>query len=174
VEEADPELGDCWSLIRTLWYAGSAVVGARTQPQRKGLFDPGFLRVIEAGKALCVADFVAAFTGRAAVALAMHRFHERFDLLLTPTMPIPAFAVNCDVPADLDCGDEPLRWARWSPYTWPFNLTQQPAASLPCGFTKAGLPVGVQIVGPMRADAVVLRASRAFEQIAPFKMPHGA
>jgi aspartyl-tRNA(Asn)/glutamyl-tRNA(Gln) amidotransferase subunit A len=56
----------------------------------------------------------------------------------------------------------------WSPYTYPFNMTQQPAASVPCGFTSAGLPIGLQIVGPARQDALVLRAARAFESARPF------
>jgi aspartyl-tRNA(Asn)/glutamyl-tRNA(Gln) amidotransferase subunit A len=171
VEEADPDLGNPWPLIEALWYAGSAAVGAMFSTEARGLMDPGFLRVIEAGERLPLTSFLAAFTGRAATAVAMHEFHRRYDLLLCPTMPIPAFPISRDVPDDMDCGNDPLRWARWSPYTWPFNLTQQPSASIPCGFTTAGLPVGLQITGPMRADALVLRASRAFEAAAPFRKP---
>ena len=63
------------------------------------------------------------------------------------------------------------RWIAWSPYTYPFNLTQQPAASVPCGLTRAGLPAGLQIVGPRYADALVLRAARAFESARPFALP---
>jgi aspartyl-tRNA(Asn)/glutamyl-tRNA(Gln) amidotransferase subunit A len=63
------------------------------------------------------------------------------------------------------------RWTDWTPFTYPFNLTQQPAASLPCGLTAAGLPVGLQIVGARYDDARVLRASRAFEAVQPFPMP---
>jgi aspartyl-tRNA(Asn)/glutamyl-tRNA(Gln) amidotransferase subunit A len=59
----------------------------------------------------------------------------------------------------------------WTPFTYPFNLTRQPAATVPCGFTKAGLPVGLQIVGPAYGDALVLRAARAFEQAHPFTLP---
>ena len=59
-------------------------------------------------------------------------------------------------------------WLRWTPYSYPFNLTLQPAASVPCGLTGAGLPIGLQIVGPMRRDDLVLRASRAFEAFHPW------
>jgi aspartyl-tRNA(Asn)/glutamyl-tRNA(Gln) amidotransferase subunit A len=59
-------------------------------------------------------------------------------------------------------------WTNWSPFSYPFNLTQQPAASIPCGLTQAGLPIGLQIVGALGADALVLRASRAFESARPF------
>jgi aspartyl-tRNA(Asn)/glutamyl-tRNA(Gln) amidotransferase subunit A len=63
------------------------------------------------------------------------------------------------------------RWPDWTPFSHPFNLTRQPAASVPCGFTSDGLPAGLQIVGPSHADALVLRAARAYEQVQPFEMP---
>jgi Asp-tRNA(Asn)/Glu-tRNA(Gln) amidotransferase A subunit family amidase len=63
------------------------------------------------------------------------------------------------------------RWRDWTPFTYPFNLSQQPAASVPCGFTAAGAPVGMQIVAAKFADALVLRAARAFESNSPFVMP---
>jgi aspartyl-tRNA(Asn)/glutamyl-tRNA(Gln) amidotransferase subunit A len=94
-------------------------------------------------------------------------FHEKFDLLLTPAVPIPAFAAG----AELADPARQKRWIDWAPFSNPFNLTQQPAASVPCGFTAAGLPVGLQIVGPMHADALVLRAARAFEALRPWPMP---
>ena len=90
----------------------------------------------------------------------MGAFHERYDLLLTPTLPIPAFEAGVEVPA----GWPGERWTSWTPFTYPFNMTQQPAASVPCGFTAAGLPVGLQIVGPRHADARVLVAAHAFQQ----------
>jgi len=58
-------------------------------------------------------------------------------------------------------------WPSWTPFTYPFNLTQQPAASVPCGFTADGLPIGLQIVGPRYGDALVLRAARAYEAAHP-------
>jgi aspartyl-tRNA(Asn)/glutamyl-tRNA(Gln) amidotransferase subunit A len=97
----------------------------------------------------------------------MRRFHESYDLLLTPTLPLAAFAAGQERP-DLA---QQARWFYWAPFSHPFNLTQQPAASVPCGLTAAGVPVGLQIVGPMYADAVVLRASRAFEAARPWPLP---
>ena len=93
------------------------------------------------------------------------KFHERFDLLLTPAMPLPAFEAGHLVPPSGGWGKA---WTDWAPFSYPFNLTQQPAASIPCGLTGDGLPVGLQIVGPIGADALVLRASRAFEAAHPF------
>jgi aspartyl-tRNA(Asn)/glutamyl-tRNA(Gln) amidotransferase subunit A len=91
--------------------------------------------------------------------LRMGKFHREYDLLVTPTLPITAFPTGSDAPADSGSPD----WTSWTPYTYPFNLTQQPALSLPCGLTAAGLPVGLQIVGPRHSDALVLRAGRAYE-----------
>ena len=93
----------------------------------------------------------------------MSRFHETWDLLLTPAMPIAAFDAGREVPD----GSEDPRWPGWTPFTYPFNLTQQPAATVPCGFTSDDLPAGLQIVGPRHADALVLRAARAYEQAQP-------
>ena len=96
----------------------------------------------------------------------MRRF-ETYDLLLTPSLPLPAFEAGRLMPPDGDWGDS---WTNWAPFSYPFNLTQQPAAAVPCGLTKAGLPVSLQIVGPIGADDLVLRASRAYEQAHPFPM----
>jgi aspartyl-tRNA(Asn)/glutamyl-tRNA(Gln) amidotransferase subunit A len=90
----------------------------------------------------------------------MRLFMEKYDLLVTPTLPIPAFEVGRLSPADVD---QTGKWVNWTPFSYPFNLTQQPAASVPCGFTKAGLPVGLHIVGRMFADMTVLRAAKAYE-----------
>ena len=92
---------------------------------------------------------------------------QRFDLLLLPTMPMPAFEAGQETPVD----SANRRWVDWTPFTYPFNLTRQPAATVPCGFTRSGLPIGLQIVGRVYDDATVLRAARAFERLQPFRMP---
>jgi aspartyl-tRNA(Asn)/glutamyl-tRNA(Gln) amidotransferase subunit A len=89
----------------------------------------------------------------------MGEFHQRYDLLLTPTMPLPAFEAGVESPESQSVKE---RWTNWTPFSYPFNLTQQPAATVPCGFAE-GLPVGLQIVGDRHADHLVLRAARAYE-----------
>lgn len=165
VEEATPELGDIFWILDTLWKAGAAAATAALTETAQAGMDQGLVREFLAGRSLMSTDFIRAFAARSGVAAAMARFHENFDLLLTPQMPLPAFTAGIDAPADGAYGRD---WIGWSPFTWPFNLTQQPAASVPCGLTREGLPVGLQIVGPMRADALVLRAARAFESARPF------
>src|SRR5207248_8143578 len=104
---------------------------------------------------------------RGALGAHMNVFHRDYDLLVTPTLAVPAFDVGRNFPESQKEG----QWTDWTPFTYPFNLTQQPAASIPCGLTRAGLPVGLQIVGPRYADARVLRAARAFESARPFALP---
>ena len=86
---------------------------------------------------------------------------------MPPAMPIQPFAAAQEVPDP----QRQRRWFEWAAFMYPFNLTQQPAASVPCGLTAAGLPVGLQIVGPMHRDDLVLRAARAFETARPFRLP---
>ena len=97
----------------------------------------------------------------------MAEFHRKYDLLLTPTMPVPALPVG----QDLNDPTSERHWIDWSPFSYPFNMTRQPAASIPCGLTSAGLPIGLQIVGPLYADDRVLRAARAFETTQPERRP---
>jgi aspartyl-tRNA(Asn)/glutamyl-tRNA(Gln) amidotransferase subunit A len=166
VEEADPDLPDCAAILRPLWYGTSAAIAAQMSPEARAKMDPGYRRIAELGARYGLADWQAAYVARSDVFAAMRRFHERYDLLLTPTMPVPALEVGAVVPKNGDYGDE---WIEWSPFTYPFNMTQQPAASVPCGFTNDGLPIGLQIVGPPRNDTLVLRAARAFESARPWR-----
>lgn len=165
VEDADPDMPDTEDLIRTLWYAVSNYIVENIPEGKRALLDPGFAAIAAHGGRYSLHDWFRAYTARFELTKTMAKFHERYDLLLTPTMPIPALEAGRVTPADGSYGEE---WINWSPFTYPFNLTQQPAASVPCGLTKAGLPIGLQIVGPSHDDAMVLRAARAFESARPF------
>jgi aspartyl-tRNA(Asn)/glutamyl-tRNA(Gln) amidotransferase subunit A len=167
VEAADPGFAEPIEIISTIWYGVSASIVDAVPPAEREKMDPGFRRLAEIGRGTTLPAYLAAQTKRTDLYAAMLRFHERYDLLLTPQMPLAAFEAGRVTPADGSFGED---WIGWSPYTYPFNLTQQPAASVPCGFAKGGLPLALQIVGPPRADALVLRAARAFESARPFKV----
>jgi aspartyl-tRNA(Asn)/glutamyl-tRNA(Gln) amidotransferase subunit A len=167
VEQVDPGIDDPITYFLPHWFGGAAASGRGFTPEQMQQLDPGFRAIIAEGGKIDLTDYLDAVTKRTELGIHMKRFHETYDLLLTPTMPIPAFEAGRELPA----GWEAKRWTAWSPFTYPFNLTQQPAASAPCGFTKAGLPAGLQIVGRMHDDATVLRAARAFERERPFAMP---
>jgi aspartyl-tRNA(Asn)/glutamyl-tRNA(Gln) amidotransferase subunit A len=166
VEEVDPGFDDPVETLMAIWSAGAALALRSTSQQDRKRMDPGLVAVAEMGERVTGAAYVDALLNqRNALALTMARFHRRFDLLLTPSLPLPAFAVGRDTPTDGRYGDD---WTRWTPYTYPFNITQQPAISLPCGLTKAGLPAGLQLVGAFGQDLLVLRAAAAFEAARPF------
>jgi aspartyl-tRNA(Asn)/glutamyl-tRNA(Gln) amidotransferase subunit A len=166
VEAVDPGFAEPIDMERRIWYGVASTLVDAVPPAGRERMDPGLLRMAEAGRSVTLGDYLAAHAQRAALAEHMLRFHERYDLLLTPQMPVPAIEAGRVTPADGRFGDE---WINWSPYTYPFNLTQQPAASVPCGFSSAGLPFALQIVGPPRNDALVLRAARAYESVRAFK-----
>ncbi len=165
VEELDPGLVDAIETLETLWYVGAWSVLRGIPEARWKDVDPGFVAVAERGRRILGADFVAAANARGTLYLAMERFHEQYDLLLTPTLATASFEVGNNTPPDGRFGQN---WIDWAPYSFPFNLTLQPAATVPCGFTRAGLPVGLQIVGAIQRDGQVLRASRAFETARPW------
>ena len=167
VEAADPDIDDPIDIFIPHWYGGTAHHLRNYSEEQLAQLDPGQREIVELGRKIDLTEFLSAVEARTALGIRMKEFHQDYDLLLTPAMPIPAFEAGRELPVDWP-GD---RWMSWSPFTYPFNLTQQPAASVPCGFTKAGLPVGLQIVGRMHDDATVLRAARAFERERPFEMP---
>lgn len=159
VDQVDPGFDDPVETFHTLWFAGAADATRGYSPEQRQLLDPGLVEVTAEAAGISLPDYLSAAGQRAELGIMMGRFHERYDLLLTPTLPIPAFAADHEVP---ESWPHP-RWTSWTPFTYPFNLTQQPAISIPCGFTSARLPVGVQLVGARHQDALVLRAAQALE-----------
>ena len=164
VEQIDPGFPDPRPTFETLWFAGAArVVADLGDPPPTAVLDPGLVRVAARGGAITALEYLRAMQARDALGLRMSEFHATWDLLATPTLPIPAFEAGVDVPT----GSEDPDWPAWTPFTFPFNLTQQPAGTVPCGFTSGGLPVGLQLVGPRYGDALVLRAMAAYEAAHP-------
>ncbi len=159
VEQADPGFGDPVDAFHVLWFSGAAKVLTSYGADAALRVDAGLRSAAERASGFSTADYLDATALRVDLGVRMGRFHQTYDLLVTPTLPIAAFPKGMDVPPGWHSAD----WTSWTPYTYPFNMTQQPAASVPCGFTSSGLPVGLQIVGPRHADALVLRAARAYE-----------
>jgi aspartyl-tRNA(Asn)/glutamyl-tRNA(Gln) amidotransferase subunit A len=165
VEEADPEWQDPIETIRLLWRVGCWSELSSVPQDRWGESDPGLVAFAQPGRDIKATEFVNGANGRTALFQAMHQFHQSFDILLTPTVATAAFEAGHNTPPDGRFGDE---WFNWATYSYPFDVTLQPAATVPCGQTKAGLPVGLQIVAPYMQDDLVLRAARAFESIRPW------
>jgi len=167
VEEVDSIFTSLREALLTLWVAGLAKLLAAFPSDRKALIDPGLAAMATEGERVTAVDYLGADLVRTSLGQQMAAFHQKYDLLVTPMMPVPALPVG----QDLNDPAAERHWIDWSPFSYPFNLTRQPAASIPCGLTRAGLPIGLQIVGPLYADDRVLRAARAFETTQPERRP---
>jgi aspartyl-tRNA(Asn)/glutamyl-tRNA(Gln) amidotransferase subunit A len=159
VEEIDPPFTDHVAAFERIFYSGAANALRDVDDDERRRMDPGLIQVARAASDLTMLDYLAAMNERAALIEQTGRFHARYDLLLTPTLPIAAFDAGRDVPPDW----HNERWPSWTPFTYPFNLTGQPAISVPCGFTRAGLPIGLQLVGARHQDALVLQAAHRYQ-----------
>ncbi|MEV0734381.1 amidase [Streptomyces sp. NPDC050549] len=157
VEETDPDFTDPVDAFHTLWFSGAARVTQKLAPRQRELLDPGLREIRAAGGRFSALDYLAAVDVRMELGRRTGLFHERYDLLVTPTLPITAFQAGVEVPK----GSGYRRWTGWTPFTYPFNLTQQPAATVPVGNDGDGLPIGLQIVGARHQDGLVLRAAHA-------------
>ncbi len=161
VEEADPGFPDAEAVFTTHWTSGAWNLLRKLPADKLALVEPGLRAAAEQGGRYSLADYFDAVAARGAMGERMKRFHAEWDLLVTPAVAVPAFAAGRLEPESPAARGT---WTWWTPFSFPFNLTQQPAMSVPCGFTAAGLPVGLQIVGPMHRDDLVLRAAHAYEQ----------
>ena len=135
-------------------------------PADESLMDRSLVKFIRKGGAVSTRDYLVAAAAAEAYWEEVRGFLERFDLLLTPTVAVPPFAAGEPPPREI--AGEAVSVLGWMPFTYPFNLTGQPAASVPVGLGEAGLPVGLQIVGRRHADRTVLAAARAFEAACPW------
>ncbi|CAN5724716.1 amidase [soil metagenome] len=168
VEECDPGFADTKALFEAHWFSGAANLRRSIPKEKWPLIDPGLMRFADRGEAIGHMAYLQAMDECGALGSHMAMFHERFDVLLTPTVPIPAFEVNRVTPAG---SDDEGNWIQWASFSNPFNLTQQPSASVPCGVTSDGLPVGLQITGAKYRDDLVLRVARAYESVMPVAAP---
>lgn len=164
VETADPGFSEPFDAFDVLWSARAARWLDTLAPANTDELDPGLAALCERGKKLSASDYLAANDSRTDLGVAMGVFHSRYDLLLTPAVPIAPFEAGRDVPE----GGAYAEWPRWAPFSYPFNLTQQPAAVVPAGSTSDGRPVGLQIVGPRHSDDLVLAVCRILEAFRPW------
>jgi aspartyl-tRNA(Asn)/glutamyl-tRNA(Gln) amidotransferase subunit A len=167
VDEAAPGFADPEEITTKLWFVGSTTIVGNLTPEQVALTDPALRWQAEQGRKVSVAELQQLMLRRGELGSFMRQFHQRYDLLLTPGVSVPAFEAKAPGEWELALP----RFLGWTPFSFPFNLTQQPAAVVPCGLTRSGLPISVQIVGPMHGDALVLRAARAYETTREWKLP---
>jgi len=165
VEQANPGFSDPYSAFWGIVAAESDLKGLRSIVAEHGAqMTPHIVDFIM--RAWTAEDFTSANIVRKAVMNHMWRFMRRYDILITPTLAVPPFALNIQGLEKID--GRMVQPFQWLAFTFPLNLTGQPAVSLPAGFTASGLPVGLQIIGRHLDDAAVLRAAAAFEAVRPW------
>ncbi len=168
VEQVDPLSEDPLDITTGLWFAGAYQVWQSLSPAQQAVTDPDFKAQAELGSKLDVNAIHVLNQRRGVLGSHLRQFMQRFDLILTPSTAVTAFQAR---PA----GHSPMTseaMLGWTPFSYPFNLSQQPAISLPCGLSSQGLPMGVQLVGPMFGDALVLQATQALQACYPVMRPH--
>jgi aspartyl-tRNA(Asn)/glutamyl-tRNA(Gln) amidotransferase subunit A len=167
VEQIAPGFGNPEEITAKLWFVGSLTLINGMTPDQVSVTDPALRWQADEGRKISTMELQQLHLRRGDLASHMRQFHQRYDLLLTPAVSVPAFEAKA-----LKEGEVSLEsFLGWTPFSYPFNLTQQPAAVVPCGLTRSGLPIALQIVGPMHDDALVLRAARAYEATREWKMP---
>ena len=165
VDERTPDWPDPFEIFETLWVIGRGVVYGEALQGRLDQVDPGFARLVNSARDGTTGRYLKALEKRAAFNQRVAQGFEEVDVWLMPTVPVLPFAAEADGPADWNPDSSPVAWGRWTPFTYPFNLTGQPAASLPCGVTPEGVPVGLQIVTARHRDGLALQFSAAAERV---------
>jgi aspartyl-tRNA(Asn)/glutamyl-tRNA(Gln) amidotransferase subunit A len=165
VEQSEPGFADSSASFEALIALESDLSGMRRMLQAdRAAFSQGLAMMIE--RSWTALEFTDAIVARKRIVNAVWRFMQRYDLLLTPTVAVPAFDLEIEGPSSIDGTN--VSPQAWTPFTYIMNLTGQPAISVPAGWTRAGLPVGLQICGPHLGDEIVLRAAAAYEAVAPW------
>jgi len=164
----DPGFEDPLEITTGLWFLGAHTVWSGLSAEQQAVADPDFRAEAQFGAQLTASQVQQLNLRRGVLGSHMRQFMQRYDLLVTPSVSVPAFEARPAGAVPMD----PVSMLGWTPFSYPFNLTQQPAITVPCGLTKAGLPMGLQIVGPMFGDALVLRAARAYESVQPVVRPN--
>ena len=167
VEQVDPGFADPLHISTGLWFAGAATIWRGLSEAQRAQTDPDFAAEVKVGESIDLAQLHALNMERGLLGSHMRQFMTNWDVLVTPSVAVPAFDAK---PA----GHTPMSaqaMLGWTPYSYPFNLTQQPAITVPCGLSSEGLPLGIQFVGRMFDDAMVLRVARAFESAVPVARP---
>jgi Asp-tRNA(Asn)/Glu-tRNA(Gln) amidotransferase A subunit family amidase len=165
VEPVDAVMIDPEEIWSAEFFAGAASRLETTLKSSPQTLDPAVAKLLSGALAGTAADYHRKVHMRYEFREKMRRFFESYDLLATPTLPVPPFEAGIDLPP----GVTDRNIVSWVCYTYPFNLTGQPAASVPAGITKTGLPVGLQLVAKMHCETDIFRAAAALEASRPWR-----
>jgi aspartyl-tRNA(Asn)/glutamyl-tRNA(Gln) amidotransferase subunit A len=164
VELVEKVFDDPIELWMAEFYAGVGTRLKKTLAEQRDLIDPAVAGVLDGALDQTIDAYYERVFGRYEFREKVRQFFEKYDLLMTPTAPVTAFELGRDVPPEL----EGANIVSWIAYTYPVNLCGLPAASVPCGFSQEGLPIGLHIVGSALGETDILRAAAAFEEARPW------
>ncbi len=171
VEQVDPPVGalaEVEHAFHVLWFTGAGKVLRAYGNDAIDQVDPALAEQVSRYAGCSAQDYLDATAVRMDLGRALGVWHQSDDVLVCPTMPTAAFPAHQAAPT----GWRSPLWTSWTPFTYPFNMTGQPALSLPCGFTTGGLPVGLQVVGARHTDHTVLRVGHAYERATDWHTRH--
>lgn len=151
----------------TIFRVGMERIRQTVPTEQQNHMDPGLLAMAEEGRRIATLDYAEAISARERWAVAMNDLMQRFDVLVTPQLPITAFDAGLEYPP----GRGMTRWLDWNPFGYPFNFTNSPAATMPCGFSADGLPIAFQVVAPRYREDLIFRVCSAFEKVQPIQLP---
>ncbi|WP_180955727.1 MULTISPECIES: amidase [Bacillus] len=170
VEEVNPRfenpkknIEEAWA---TLWYGMVATSHGSLSQDKLELLDPKVQEFIKLGKELKATEYIQANKAREEAWSKLQNIFKEYDIIICPTTAVPAFSLDTWGPTEIN--GKPINPFHGWFLTYPINLTGHPAASIPCGFSGEGLPIGLQIIGRRLEDETVFRASRAFERLSPW------
>ena len=166
IPEVTPAWGPkCPDLARSFWSANLSRLEQHL-PSWEASMDPGVVACIREGVTTTMAGYQAARERKHAYIAEIHSFFLDWDILLTPTVSVAAFPADRLQPPHWPA--HPWDWLSWAEFSYPFNMAWNPAATVPCGTTPDGLPIGLQIVGRRFDDLTVLQTAAAFEREQPW------
>ena len=169
VEEIQLDWQDPVKIFETLWVAGRGIAYGKALAGQMDSLDPGFADLIKGASRFDLAQYLDASKARAGFSNEVQQLFERYDLLVLPTLPVLPFSADATAPDGYDAADSCVPWAAWTPFTYPFNVTGNPAASIPCGVSREGLPISLQVVGPRFEEGRVFNLCAHLEAINPWE-----
>lgn len=151
----------------TLWTSKLAFELAPKLDEWEDKMDPDIVRLVKGGMGYDAFSLIRAQTARKEIYETFYKIFKNIDILITPTTAVPAFDTGIMFPPKIN--DKKVSPTAWQAFTFPFNLTEQPAASIPCGWSKEGLPIGMQIIGEKYDETTILQVSKVFEEFKPWQ-----
>lgn len=167
VEYVDHVFEDPRAHYERMFCVGMERIRRSVPKEQQCLMDPGLLEMAARGREISVFDYTDSEMARDRWAAAVNALFHRYDVLLTPQLPLTAFDAGCDFPKDAGMS----HWLDWNPFGYPFNFTNSPAGTMPCGLSSDGLPIAFQVVAPRHREDLIFRICRTFEKARPIPLP---